>query len=50
MFLLLSTDVIHTVGPIGQRENLLKSCYRKCLQLVKKHEVKSVVRKYSTVL
>lgn len=34
--------IIHTVGPIGRQENLLKSCYMKCLHLVKKHDVRSV--------
>lgn len=41
---LLSVDVIHTVGPIGKQERSLKSCYKKCLHLVKKHGIRSVVR------
>ena len=36
-------DVIHTVGPIGEQEGKLKSCYTKCLQLVKQHNLQSVV-------
>ena len=39
----LCLDVIHTVGPIGEQEGKLKSCYTKCLQLVKQHNLQSVV-------
>ena len=35
--------MIHTVGPIGEREPLLESCYNSCLRLVKEHELSSVV-------
>ncbi|XP_068683010.1 ADP-ribose glycohydrolase MACROD1-like isoform X1 [Montipora foliosa] len=34
--------VIHTVGPIGKQEKLLTKCYKRCLQLVKKHGLRSV--------
>ena len=34
--------VIHTVGPIGENEKELKSCYTTILELVKKHKIKSV--------
>ena len=37
-------DVIHTVGPVGEQEGKLRSCYTKCLNLVKEHNLKSVVR------
>eukprot|EP01115_Flamella_aegyptia_P007545 TRINITY_DN31481_c0_g1_i1.p1 TRINITY_DN31481_c0_g1~~TRINITY_DN31481_c0_g1_i1.p1 ORF type:complete len:355 (-),score=121.68 TRINITY_DN31481_c0_g1_i1:28-1092(-) len=34
--------VLHTVGPIGENKSHLESCYTTCLQLVSKHEIKSV--------
>lgn len=40
----LLSDVIHTVGPIGEIPDKLQSCYRACLNLVKENNLKSVVR------
>lgn len=40
--------VLHTVGPIisgrltGKDENRLASCYRSCLELAKRHGIKSI--------
>ncbi|CAL1526199.1 unnamed protein product [Lymnaea stagnalis] len=34
--------VIHTVGPQGEKPKLLESCYKKCLSLLKKKELKSI--------
>lgn len=36
-------DVIHTVGPIGENEELLHSAYKTCLQIVRKNKLRSVV-------
>lgn len=36
-------DVLHTVGPIGEDPELLESCYKTCLELVEKHNIKTVV-------
>ena len=35
--------MIHTVGPIGECEQLLENCYNSCLRLVKEYELSSVV-------
>jgi hypothetical protein len=42
-FFLCCVDVIHAVGPTGERDRLLERCYNSCLRLVKKHELSSVV-------
>jgi len=34
--------VLHTVGPIGENTEKLRSCYLTCLELVKKHNIRSV--------
>jgi O-acetyl-ADP-ribose deacetylase (regulator of RNase III) len=34
--------ILSTVGPIGENEKLLRSCYQTCLNLVEKHSIKSV--------
>ena len=34
--------VLHTVGPVGSGDDELKSCYESSLQLVKKHNIKTV--------
>ncbi|XP_015786145.1 uncharacterized protein LOC107363435 isoform X2 [Tetranychus urticae] len=34
--------IIHTVGPVGEKPDLLKSCYTKCLDLMKSHNLKSI--------
>ena len=41
--LALQTDVIHTVGPIGEKPWLLESAYKKCLEIVKQENLRSVV-------
>ncbi|XP_055335207.1 ADP-ribose glycohydrolase MACROD1-like [Paramacrobiotus metropolitanus] len=33
--------VIHTVGPIGQKPDKLRSCYWNCLELLKEHELRT---------
>ena len=35
--------VLHTVGPIGVKPPLLKSCYRTTLELAKKYQLRSIV-------
>ena len=37
-----ATHVIHTVGPRGQRERPLTSCYARCLQLVEENNLTAV--------
>ncbi|KAJ3292155.1 O-acetyl-ADP-ribose deacetylase macrod1 [Borealophlyctis nickersoniae] len=34
--------VIHTVGPIGERPSKLASCYRRCLELLEEHRLRTV--------
>jgi len=34
--------VLHTVGPIGENPAKLESCYRTCLELVEKYNIRSV--------
>lgn len=41
-FKLPSKYVIHTVGPIGSDETKLRSCYTKCLKILKSEKLKSV--------
>jgi O-acetyl-ADP-ribose deacetylase (regulator of RNase III) len=46
-FLLAAKWVFHTVGPVWHggshnEDNLLASCYRRCLELAREHEVKSI--------
>lgn len=35
--------VIHTVGPRGEKPDLLQSCYSKCLNILVNHGLRSVV-------
>ena len=44
LVLFLFTDVIHTVGPIGEKKDKLTDCYWNCLKLVKEYDIKTVVR------
>jgi len=37
-------DVIHTVGPQGENPEKLESCYRSCLRVLTKNQLRSVVR------
>jgi O-acetyl-ADP-ribose deacetylase (regulator of RNase III) len=39
-------DVIHTVGPRGEKPEKLESCYRTCLELLIKDKLRTVVRYY----
>jgi hypothetical protein len=39
----LFPDVIHTVGPVGQKPALLEKTYRSCLDIVKKEKLLTVV-------
>jgi len=34
--------ILHTVGPVGERPSLLTSCYETCLELVAKHNIRTV--------
>ena len=34
--------MLHTVGPVGEKPDLLRSCYRRCLQLARQHRLRSV--------
>ena len=34
--------IIHTVGPMGEREDQLASCYLSCLRLVEEYNIKSI--------
>jgi O-acetyl-ADP-ribose deacetylase len=34
--------IIHCVGPVGEKANLLASCYRSALQLMETHNLKSI--------
>lgn len=34
--------VLHTVGPIGQNEEALTSCYESCLDLLKAHKIRTI--------
>ena len=37
------TDVLHTVGPIGENSKALKSCYSTCLEVAAKYNLKTIV-------
>ena len=37
-----SKYIIHTVGPVGEKPDLLKSCYKKCLQLAQANNIQSI--------
>lgn len=39
------SDVIHTVGPIGEKEDLLSNAYSSVLGLLKENNLASVVRR-----
>ena len=41
--ILYLSDVIHTVGPIGEQKSKLKSCYATVLEIVKEEGLHSVV-------
>jgi len=34
--------VLHTVGPIGEKKDILSKCYKSYLSLVLEHQIKSV--------
>ena len=36
------SDIIHTVGPIGEKPDLLRSCYTNCCELMKSYNLKSI--------
>ena len=36
-------DVIHTVGPIGEKPNLLQSAYKQSMQVMAENDLKSIV-------
>ena len=42
-FNLPSKYIIHTVGPIGEKPHLLKSCYYNCMNIAEKKKCKSIV-------
>lgn len=52
MFLLLYNnnciviDVIHTVGPKGEKPDLLQSTYESCMDLAVEKKLKTIVSKY----
>ena len=37
-----SKYVIHTVGPVGEKPDLLKSCYQKCLDLARENKCRTI--------
>lgn len=39
---LLAKHVIHTVGPRGEKPELLRSCYLSCLNLARENSVKTI--------
>lgn len=41
-------DVLHTVGPMDDNEQKLRSCYTRCLQLTLENEIRSLVRRSLT--
>ena len=45
-FVTLFADVIHTVGPRGEKPEKLESCYRTSLDLLTKDKLRTVVRYY----
>lgn len=42
-YLLPAKYVIHTVGPIGEQTELLKSCYKRSMDILMKNNLKSIV-------
>ncbi|CAG0916043.1 unnamed protein product [Notodromas monacha] len=34
--------VIHTVGPVGEKEQLLRSCYESCFQIMLENDIRSI--------
>ena len=36
-------DVIHTVGPRGEKPELLKLCYERCLELSLENNIRTIV-------
>lgn len=40
--LLSVTDVIHTVGPQGEKPGLLQGCYRNCLKIMSEKKLRSI--------
>ncbi|KAL0485090.1 O-acetyl-ADP-ribose deacetylase [Acrasis kona] len=42
-YLLPAKHVLHTVGPVGEKPDLLRSCYESCLNLMLENNLKSVV-------
>ena len=45
-FVTLFADVIHTVGPRGEKPDKLASCYRTSLELLVTGKLRTVVRYY----
>ncbi|CDW54672.1 Macro domain containing protein [Trichuris trichiura] len=41
-YFLPAKHVIHTVGPVGEKPDLLRSCYRRCLDICKENSLRSV--------
>ena len=42
IFFVFFSDVIHTVGPRGEKPDKLRECYESCLSLVKENNLRSV--------
>ena len=36
-------DVIHTVGPRGEKQDVLRSCYRRCFEVLLENNLKTIV-------
>lgn len=36
------SDVIHTVGPVGEKPGLLKQCYKSCLEIMHSKKLRSI--------
>ncbi|XP_074604477.1 macro domain-containing protein CT2219-like isoform X2 [Brevipalpus obovatus] len=34
--------IIHTVGPVGEKPDKLRSCYKRCLEVMKENQLKSI--------
>jgi O-acetyl-ADP-ribose deacetylase (regulator of RNase III) len=45
-FVTLFADVIHTVGPKGEKPDKLESCYRNSLEVLIENQLRTVVRYY----
>ncbi|KFD47983.1 hypothetical protein M513_11160, partial [Trichuris suis] len=41
-YFLPAKHVIHTVGPVGEKPDLLRSCYWRCLEICKENSLRSV--------